>query len=416
MSLQLDNSDTGESFGPFNSYYLAFGLTLDFNGIQGIVTGGNSSSVNFASDTLLLDYGLLPSYSYTELVDRIHRDVGAQLLGIKRDSGNEMAFRIGDRMISHKWLSEELLARLLRLESKVKLKVIQTLSIDTSDLHECEESCAQFRHFVQTGRLGPDILKDVETLGTPMKEAFFLHNAQEIAEDTRSMIGASCYNFANLVAKSAELNQYISNCTPLARPPVQGHEITFSSEQVDELSTLYTNSIINCYSALEMLYEFFKYLMREPFGNPNFPKGLYFSDVDSKQSLQDYKAADGNDSPDNPLARAIPNLPVGHFAALRRTRNDLVHNMAADGMRPFTYVGAALPIVKNMPLQYVQYITRDLDGSGTPVSTNWCRRFYTNRTDAHCILYEWIEQTWQCIFDTIDWLTDRLTHDPTSQL
>ena len=84
-----------------------------------------------------------------------------------------------------------------------------------------------------------------------------------------------------------------------------------------------------------------------------------------------------------------------------------MHNMATDSLRPRVYLGRKLPPVNNEPLQYVQYMARDIDSKGEPVAHPWVRRFYKNQSDAQNSLLDWLELTWQCSFDTIEWLIER---------
>ncbi len=429
MALETKGLHCTESLGPFNTYHLTFGLSLRFVPTQAIIQGGNSSCVKFTSAAQPTEFGLLPSASYMDLVLWIEKQVGVKLLGIDRtpllsasivgsDQGlsaspNEVVFQVEEGVVSHKWLSEDLLTRLQRLESVVRHRLISMDGITQASLHTSEELSLWYLQLVRAGKLGPNeleqALRELEKQGIPVRRAFFVHNAQEIAEDMRNVMEASCYDLAMLCKKLQEINEDIGDSNQLTRPPVPFSEQTLMSERVDELSFAFSSSVIHCYSALEMLYELFVYLTRVPFGEPKFPEHLHFPDVSGRQVFQEGGAPMESDLRANVLPKAIPNLVVGHFRALRRTRNDLVHNMAADGTRPMAYVGFAMPLVNDLSLQYVQYPTHDIDtATGSPVATSWCRRFYQCRSDAQTFLYSWIEQAWQCIFDTIDWLTHRI--------
>ena len=229
------------------------------------------------------------------------------------------------------------------------------------------------------------------------------------------MILSSCYHFAALASEICEFNQRAPDLRGPEQSTIRPIERAVNSEIVDKLSFLYMNNVINCYSALDMLYELFVYYTREPFVNPEFPQNLHFPDTAGRAIFRYGGAPQEIDPPADTFEMAIPNLDRGHFGALRQTRNDLVHNMAADGTRPTAYIGYATPLVNNMSLQYAQYLTRDIDNdTGKPVATSWCRRFYQHQSDAQTTLYGWIEQAWQCIFDTIDWLTHRMAGHYTS--
>lgn len=412
MALRLQFSPSRQASGPFDTYYLSRGLTLDFNSTHGTVKGGLSSSFAVPIFIDSPDPAIPFPNIKSATVCSIEQVVGAKLIGIKGSFSTEMAFRVDDHFISHTSLSEELLGRLQILEALVRQRIADSVSIDSVTLFVAREVCATLTDLIQSGKMGPRQLDSaIETFtnqGIPINESFFLYNAQQITEDMHQAILSGCHYFAALTFQMCDLNQ---NCQILGlsgQSPTEPEERFLMSEEVDVLSFSYTNAIINCYSALDMLYELFVYLTREPFGNPEFPKQLHFPDAKGRKVFQEGGVPTSIDLPNTIYPRAIPNLKAGHFGALRHARNDLVHNMAADGLRPRVYVGWHLPPVRNLPLQYVQYLTRDFDTAGKPATHPLCRRFYETQMDAQDTLFDWIEQTWECIYDTVDWLIYRM--------
>ena len=114
-----------------------------------------------------------------------------------------------------------------------------------------------------------------------------------------------------------------------------------------------------------------------------------------------------NDAPAKDLPYAIANLVPAHFRAFRSIRNALEHNMAHDELFPRVYQGWKQLPVNNQPLHYAQYLTIDIDAQGGLVTHPWVRRFYETQTDAQDSLLGWLELTWQCVFDTTEWLIKR---------
>jgi hypothetical protein len=177
--------------------------------------------------------------------------------------------------------------------------------------------------------------------------------------------------------------------------------------EIDRISDEFASSVIASYSTLDMLYEYFIYLTHEPFGEPKFPSKFHFSDV-VKIVFKHGGSMRSYDIGPDILPYAIPNLVSGSFSKLRLLRNDLVHNMVLDSHRPLVFIGIGSTPVGELPIQYVQYLCRDVEANGRPLVHTWTRRFYTQQRDAPMELYDLIELVWQFCFDTVKWLTHRL--------
>ena len=252
-------------------------------------------------------------------------------------------------------------------------------------------------------------IDSLKNLGNPVEQAFFAFNATSIAEDMRQVFMAACHHFSRLNSGIHAINQQGPIRALVEEQTNEPWEIRQSSGPVEELSYAYTSSVVASCTALDLLYLLFIYLTREPFLNPEFPAKLHFPD--SGRGIFRYGgAALPSDPPQTELPYAIANLSRGQFTALRKSRNALVHNMAADSFIPRVYKGWKRPPVNNYPLQYVQYMARDFDAQGDPVTHPWVRRFYQNQSDAQESLVEWLELTFQCMFDTTEWLIKRWSY------
>ena len=406
-----------ESLGPFRTYLLTRGLALNFNSEGGVVNGGSRTCLPFTSAIESDENGLFPAQVYSTLLDRIEEDIGVNLVGSVADSSNDVMFRVDEYVISTPWLAEGLLLRLKALENLLQRRVLDSTGIDVAQLNTAKELCANWEKDIWDGQVGPDDLQQRidrhAAARWPVKQAFFISNAIGISEDIRNAILAACHHFGTLnsgmvrINESKQLEWSLPTSFVELSPDVQPWEIRHFSEEVDPLSFAYTSSVIACYTALDLLYEFFVYLTREPFLNPDFPKGLHFPDAPGRATFRDGGASLTSDPPSTDFPFSIANLSPGQFASLRNSRNALVHNMAPDSLRPRVYVGWRLPPVNNQALRYVQYLSRDIDTNGDPVVHAWVRRFYENDTDAQHSLFGWLESAWQCIFDTTEWLIKR---------
>ena len=412
MRINIPPTGAREAFGPYRTYCLSRGLSLHFNAEAAVVKGGAGSAVTFPFLAEPNEFGLLPPGEYAKMVDRVERDFGVRLVGVGDGSSSDAMFRVDEFAISGKWLAEALLGKFIKLESLIWGRIKDLPGIDETALQITREFVARLNDDISYGKLGPDVLQEIIELwvssNSPIKEAFFASNATSIAEDIRATILAACHHFGTLTSGVLSINDQGRPERPHSNGSENSWEIRHWSGGVDALAFSYTSAIVACYTSLDLLYELFVYLTREPLGNPAFPTDLHFPDAPDSRIFQSGGRALPEDLPKDVLPHAIPNLEPGDFASLRHSRNAFVHRMAPDMLRPRVYVGFGLPPVNNQPLQYVQYLSRDIDANGKPAIHPWSHRFYENQTDAQDSLFEWIERTWQCIFDTTEWLINRL--------
>ena len=413
MTLRIHPPDSSsrEAFGPFRTYIFTRGLTLTLSQDGAAVSDGVGSSLCYPTSLEANEFGLLSNEEYYRLVSEVEDDLGIKFVGFAAENSVESAFKLGQHTLSSSWVGEELLGKLQTLESLVRKRVLDTSSITAEKLDIGRNICAALEDDISYGKVGPVPLEKAidsyRKVGVPIDEAYFVHNAAGIADDMRHLLSSACYHFTNLNSRILKINRTEEFFLSEENCPTMPWERRLSSTAVDELSHEYTGSVVACYSALDLLYILFVYLTREPYMNPAFPRGLHFPDSPRHRVFQN----EGTPLPSDPPARdfpyAIANLTPGQFGTLRNTRNALVHNMSSDSIRPRVYKGWKQPPVNNKPLQYVQYLAMDIEEQGNLVTHPWVRRFYEKQSDAQNSLLEWIELTWQCAFDTIEWLIKR---------
>ena len=416
MSIRIDTSlrAGAESFGPFRTYLLTRGLVLDFDDKSAVITGGAGTEVSYPIDYEPNEFGLFERDVYALWLDKAQTEIGATLVGFVGSPSSEAAFTVGANAISAGMLGEELLGRFIALENLVRRRVMDHTNVDEEHLTIGLNVCAALEDEISYGKMGPVHLREAITAysnaGFPIEEAYFVRNCESIAEDLRSSIAAACHHFHRLNSGIRGINQSKPPTPHLIERDDEPWEIRMSSGEVDELSFAFSGSVVASYTALDLLFQFFVYLTRDPFLDPTFPTNLHFPDDPNHGFFRHgVKKLSGDRSAED-VPYAIAHLVPGQFGALRHSRNALVHNMAADSMRPKAYKGWKQAPVNNQPLQYVQYLARDIDPNGTPVAHPWVRRFYENQTDAQEILLEWLELIWQCIFDTTEWLIAHWTN------
>lgn len=441
MNLFIKNlgKESTEAFGPYCIYHFSRGLTLNIGAKEAYLRGGGKLCKVYEAPEGLEPGLPADADAYIALVEQIETEVGVRVIAyaqknlLERGSQFEefppagepthvlapdgAIFRVDSRYISDSRLGEELLGKFQTLDFYSSVLISNRADGDFS--LGAREICAYLKERIWSGHLGPAdldrLIKEVKHAGIPAEQAFFLFNGSSLAEDMRSAMLRACYHFSSMTKNLWLVNQSNTADDPLYDSLFETdgsqRELVHSSEVADRVADEFASSVIACYSTLDLLYELFVYLTREPFGKPDFPKGLHFPDEHPERALRDgaVDLLDDLSPADAPLA--IPNLPANKFTSLRRLRNDLVHNMAADEIRTRVHIGIGLSPVNYQELQYTLYLTRDIDEvDGRPVRHPWSRRFYQQQRDAQHVLYDWLIDTWRCAFDTVEWLIHRLNH------
>ena len=422
MSLSIANVPPSaiEAFGPFSAYHFSRGLVLTIGSESARLKGGPELEKVYDLPLKSASASSNCPPNYWPLIDQIEQEIGVRLVAtatgsspkenLQETSPLRTTFRIGDYCINADYLAEALLAKLQSLESHCHSLALK--QVDRNLLSVAEEIVAITNDEIRDGRLGPNELenriRDLKSSKLPIQEAFFLANSKSLADAVRGTMLRACYHFANMSKHLWDANKQSLSSYCYSEKIPNPYEIVHRSDVADRASNAFASSVIACYSTLDLLYDWFVYLTREPFGTPDFPKKLYFPSQNPAKSF----CCGGNfltsDLGPTDAPHAIPNLPPQSFSDLRNLRNDLIHNMIPDEIRSRICIGIGLPPVNNQLLQYSQYITRDIDVTGSPIYHPWTRGFYELQRDAQHTLHEWLTNTWQCTFDTTEWLTNRV--------
>ena len=327
LKVNIQGTVTKEAIGPFRTYHLSRGLTLKFNPADAVVSGGTTSSLAYQQMGEPDDFGLLSSDNYSEMLRQAERDIGVRLVGATGSLPDDILFRVDNSVISGEWLAEELLGKLTHLDSLIRRRVLVFEGLSEVALQASREICANIHDQIWAGHVGPNaldtLIDKLKSTVIPIREAFFVFNAQSIADDMRNSILAACHHFADMTSRIWNVNQGRHLSPSSGKELSEGQEIVYSSGEVDALSFAYTSTVIACYTSLELLYELFVYLTREPFVNPDFPSNLHFPDVDSSPIFRNGGKALPDDPPSTTFPHAIPNLARGTLDRLGEAETTL---------------------------------------------------------------------------------------------
>jgi hypothetical protein len=430
MSLRIHQTGIlREAYGPYHIYHLARGLTLNIGGDKALLRGGSTLTETFNSPIGPENGWPATGDEYFALIQQVEELVGVPIvaLGMKNlgEKGPQFEesppagecthvippactiFRIDGGLIVDDQVGELALAQGRQMERYIR--VLISGRSDAWFSFDAQNAVAGLREGILAGNIGPDdfdkLISQYSTTGLPVKEALFLANAGELHDAAKSAMLRACHHFTNMTLLLWKVNSSIDVSS--TRPKGTPHgEIKHMSERGDRVGDEFTSSVIACYSALDLLFQLFVYITRQPFGEPKFPaQRLHFPDNDPQKEITKLALDIPNDVEFVGFPSAIPNLTKGRFTALRKLRNDLVHNMSADEIRTPVWIGVGLPPVNNQSLQYARYITRDILADGEPIVHAMSRRFYQQGRDAQEILHDWLEESWQCLIDTFEWLT-----------
>ena len=411
LKLGRPGTTTSEAFGPSRSYLLSRGLVVGFTPQRAEVVGGRGSQLAVPFDREPDEYGLNSRKYFAKSLEHIERQLGIQLVGLGNSTSSEVAFKMNDGLVTASNLVDQVFARQLILESVIRQKAIESAGINEDSLLLAQNVLANMDDAILDGKIGRNtlsILADATVQIYPgMRAAFFVSNAVNTGDDMLVAMRSACRHLAQMNSKILTLNDRDRQGALTLISDPHSWEIREWLGGEDSLADSYTGAIVSCCTALDILYELFVFLTRDPFLNPMFPAKLHFPNHPKQNIFQSGGRLLPNDTPGSALPSAIPNLEVGHFRQLTRVRNDLVHNFTSDGVRTLLRIGVGLPPVNYQPLQYAQYMSIDADSDVGPVQPSWRRRFYEQQTDAQEFVYKWIVEAWQCIGDTIEWLIDR---------
>ena len=310
----------------------------------------------------------------------------------------DAVFRVGSHLVRAALMGELLLAKMNGVQMVSRQRLIPKQK--SAEFSAALERCAILRDAVLEGHLDKSRF-DVELTALRAREpllsaAFFISSLNDRADAVRASLLRCSYHLAQMTAALDLTNQTVRR---RGKKPTSKEEVRHFSQVGDIVADEFASGILACYCSLDLLRKLFDYTVREPFGEPNKPPDALF-DAPLPSNLPSYSLA-------RPFA--LPSIAPTHFKALYLLRSDLFHNTAADYLRAAIYVGFALPPVNSEPVQYAQYMTRDLSVSGAALSHRWIPRFYAQRRDAQHALGEWLHDAWQAAFDTTDWLIHHAT-------
>ena len=333
--------------------YLSKGLKLRMTAKGPVVSGGSESEVQLPADS--------PQTELATLLDTVETrfDVRAMAIrnrGILLEKAQPLdaVFRVGSHVVRAALLGELLLAKMNGLQMVSRQRLIPKQQ--SAQFNVALERCAILRDEVLEGHLDKSrfdqklsALRAQEPL---LSAAFFISSLNDRADAVRASLLRGSYHVAQMTAVLHLNNQSLRRRRG-RQLPAKG-EFRHFSQIGDIVGDEFTSGVLACYASLDLLRKLFDYAVREPFGEPSKPPDTLFD------------AALPSNLPSYSLARpfALPCIAPTHFKALYLLRSDLFHNAAADYLRAAIYVGFALPPVNSEPVQYAQYMTRDLSVSG----------------------------------------------------
>ena len=170
MALRIPQSATTsmQSFGPSRTYMLSRGLVVRLDREGAVVNGGAGSQITLRTDATPNEFGWLtpqayaelmhqaqcqvsanlvgatradriPPEVYADLIDGLPREIAARLSGPDESPPSEVMFTVDDRIISDRWLGEELLGRFLVLENLVRTTTLKFAGVSGSVFRESQE-------------------------------------------------------------------------------------------------------------------------------------------------------------------------------------------------------------------------------------------------------------------------------------
>jgi hypothetical protein len=391
--------------------FLSKGLKVIFRGQKALVQGGPSLEV-----ALSLTSGSTPVLNEEDplasLADLVEKTVNAEILAIQNPISEMRAlqplvtvFRTEDRLISAEMVAEELLARMQALRTAALGKTKCKHGISAEQLLSSRERCAFLNDMAQDGHLTPVklnyLLGQLSSVEPHLPTAFFISNLDDYCEGIRSAFLRSSYHMSRMTFALHEINkqtplEFIVHDSELGTTAPR--ELRHFSKIGDSVADEFVSAALAAYSILDLTRKLFDFLIREPFGDPKRVSQQHFMDKLPAATPQ-YKLD---------LPMALPLVSKEQFKTLYLLRSDLIHNQGTDYMRPLIYWGVAQEPVNGQPLQYVQYMNRDVTVEGAASTHKWLARFFSQKRDAEAFLGTELIGVLQCAIQTVEWLTFHL--------
>ena len=164
------------------------------------------------------------------------------------------------------------------MESLVRKRVMLVTGIEEAQLMEGLNVGAALADDVSYGKVGPASFQQAIdaycTLGFPMEQTFFVLNASGIAEDMRNTFATVCSRRHAMDVGLMMINQTRPAGAPEATPESEPWEMRVASGRVAEVSNAFKECVAACSTALDLLYQLFVYLTREPFFEPGISRQI----------------------------------------------------------------------------------------------------------------------------------------------
>lgn len=400
--MNVRNLGLVENWGPHVPYHAGNGLVLRLDRAAPFFEGGRT------------EYALKPGTPLEQALFFLENNLRQRVIGVGADlclsEGKtglpvDIVFRVQRGYVTSSRLGEDMLWRSQKIESCCRWLLSSSNSGPDPTTRSASEGVLSL---VEDGRFGLSQLEEFvakySAAGLPVAQYFFLHNVAASFEDMRSALLRASHHATSMIGFLWTVNNHKSARELDSALAEKIAEIKHASETGDHVADEFTSAVVSTHSALDLLFRMFLLLVREPFGDPVFPKGLHFSDVATGKVWKMVNRQKASDLSSVHVPRAIPFLLGKEFDDLRKLRNDLVHNTAADDIRPQIYVGVGTPRIGGIQLQYAQYRTRDIDSHGNPIRHPWCARFYQQDRSADIQLHSWLLSVWETVNDTCDWI------------
>ena len=389
--------------------FLSKGLRLVFRGGEAVVQGATNLEIPVKVDRRAF---ATEDERLAALVDVGEKSANAEVMAIQNPLA-EMAtmqpfvsvFRTQNRLISAEMVAEELLERMHILRRMALRKIRKLYGVSEDQLYSPRERCAYLNDIAQDGHLTPDslnsLLMELKTIEPELPRAFFISNLDDYCESVRSAFLRSAYHASRMTFALHEVNkqkpvEFIVEDSELGE--ASPRELRHVSKLGDSVADEFASAALAAYSVLDLTRKLFDFIVREPFGEAKRSTQKHFMDR-LPDTTPEYQVD---------LPMALPIVSRDQFKTLYLLRSDIIHNQGMDYLRPVIYWGVAQEPVNGQPLQYVQYMSRDVTPDGAASTHKWLPRFFSQKHDAEAFLGGQLTKVLECAVQTVEWLTIHL--------
>ena len=269
-TLSLVNEHGGHIGTPF---HLSRGLTLDLDcndQRNAVLRGGPHLQKVYPLTEQSASNWFKHLSALCDLTRRIEQEIGVRfvattgerLLGQSdRLQGSRLktVFAVNEVWVPADYLAECLLAEYQGLESRTTS--LMTRETRHESLRNAEELVAGIKDGIRDGRLDAKQLAEIilksKHSDIPLERAFFLSNAMTLADGVRDILLRACYHYANMTDYLCQINTNDRSAFSGLGAIPKASEINHFSELGDMVAHEFASSVISCYSALDLLYDWF---------------------------------------------------------------------------------------------------------------------------------------------------------------